>query len=314
MGTKIRGNRITAGYYCGGEKDNSIVDAQIASDADIATSKLADGAAFIQGDGSVPFTADQPMGGKKLTGLSVGTGSEDAVNKGQLDAVSSGIDIKESVAAATTANITLEDEQTIDGVSVVADERVLVKNQTDPKDNGIYVCAAGAWSRSADADEDAEVTAGMYCFVEEGSVNGGFGYVLITPDPIVIGTTELIFTKFISIWHVTAGDGLTKTGDEMSVKLDGATLTVGGDGLKVSDDTLVALADFIFNEVPTGDINGSNVTFTLANVPRVGMLMLFLKGVKLDEGAEADYTITDAVITMAVPPEIGDKLDATYLK
>ena len=103
-------------------------------------------------------------------------------------------EFKDSVDTATTANITLSGEQTIDGI-LTSGSRVLVKNQTLGATNGIYVSAAGAWARSTDADTSAEVTSGMLVFVNGvGTVNGGLIFTLVTPDPITLGTTVLTFT------------------------------------------------------------------------------------------------------------------------
>jgi len=120
-----------------------------------------------------------------------------------VDAVAAGLDLKASVRAATTGNITLSAPQTIDGVSVIAGDRVLVKNQSTPSENGIYVAAAGAWSRSTDADVSAEVTAGMFTFVSEGTANGDTGWVLITNDAITLGSTGLTFTQFTAVASYT---------------------------------------------------------------------------------------------------------------
>ena len=104
-------------------------------------------------------------------------------------------DFKASVRVATTANITLSGTQTIDGVSVIANDRVLVKNQTTGSQNGIYVCAAGAWSRATDADASSEVTAGMFVPVSEGTTNGDTCWLLTTNDTITLGTTALTFAQ-----------------------------------------------------------------------------------------------------------------------
>jgi len=114
--------------------------------------------------------------------------------------LSTAFDFKASVRAATTANITLSGAQTIDGVSVVAGNRVLVKNQSTASQNGIYVAASGAWTRATDADADAEVTAGLSVPVEEGTVSGGRVYLLTTANPITVGSTSLSFSL------VDAGD------------------------------------------------------------------------------------------------------------
>lgn len=101
-------------------------------------------------------------------------------------------DFKDSVDVATTANITLSGEQTIDGV-LTSSSRVLVKNQTTGSQNGIYTSAAGAWSRVTDADASAEVTSGMQVLVLGGTVSGSLIYALTTPDPITLDTTSLTF-------------------------------------------------------------------------------------------------------------------------
>lgn len=101
---------------------------------------------------------------------------------------------KQPVRVATTANITLAAAQTIDGVSVVAGDRVLVKNQTNAYDNGIYVCQGGSWVRAKDA-QSPDVKAGLACFISEGSVNGNTVYHLTTDDPITLGTTNLTFAQ-----------------------------------------------------------------------------------------------------------------------
>lgn len=115
---------------------------------------------------------------------------------GSIAGLSTGFDYKASVRVATTANITLSGTQTIDGVSVIAGDRVLVKNQTTGSQNGIYVCASGAWSRATDADASAEVTAGMFVPVAEGSSNADTFWLLTTNDPITLGSTSLTFTQY----------------------------------------------------------------------------------------------------------------------
>src|SRR4029079_6844472 len=110
-----------------------------------------------------------------------------------------------------TANITLSGAQTIDGVSVIAGDRVLVKDQSTGSQNGLYLAASGAWSRATDADASAEVTGGLAVWVNEGTANADTGWVLTTTDPITVGSTSLAFTQFSGLGQVTAGAGLTKT-------------------------------------------------------------------------------------------------------
>jgi len=103
------------------------------------------------------------------------------------------LDQKQSVRASTTANITLSGLQTLDGVALAAGDRVLVKNQTNAPDNGIYLAASGAWKRAGDADASAEVTPNLTVAVEEGSTQADSIWQLTTNAPIVLGTTALVF-------------------------------------------------------------------------------------------------------------------------
>jgi hypothetical protein len=146
-----------------------------------------------------------------------------------VDTVAQGLDAKASCLAATTANITLSGTQTIDGVSVVAGNRVLVKDQTAPEDNGIYLCAAGAWTRSTDAATfDSLVSA--FTFIEQGSVNADAGFVCTADAGGTIGTTAIPFSQFSGAGTFTAGTGLTLTGTVFSLTSPVAVAN-GGTGL-----------------------------------------------------------------------------------
>jgi hypothetical protein len=153
----------------------------------------------------------------------------DIANKLYVDTVAQGLDAKASCLAATTANITLSGAQTIDGVSVVAGNRVLVKDQTAPEDNGIYLCAAGAWTRSTDAATfDSLVSA--FTFIEQGSVNADAGFVCTADAGGTIGTTAIPFSQFSGAGTFTAGTGLTLTGTVFSFTSPVAVAN-GGTGL-----------------------------------------------------------------------------------
>jgi hypothetical protein len=198
--------------------------------------------------GTVAFTADVDtrlataggtmtgaiaMGTNKITGLGTPTDAADAATKAYVDSAAQGIDWKASVRAATTTNVTLasdlENGDTLDGVTLATGDRVLVKNQSTGSENGIYVVkASGAPDRSTDADTGAELTSNFAVFVEEGTANADQGYVLTNDGAITVGTTALTFTQFTGLGQVTAGDGLTKTGNTINVN--------PGTGINITSD------------------------------------------------------------------------------
>lgn len=167
----------------------------------------------------------------------------DAASKGYVDAFKQGLDFKDSVRVASTANIAIASAlingSTIDSVTVSTGDRVLLKNQTTASQNGIYVVvASGAASRSNDANSNTDVTSGMYAFVSEGTLNASTGYVLTTPDPITLGTTSLNFTQFSGTGQIIAGNGLVKSGNTIDAVGTAA-------GTAPSAGNIVVIADSI---------------------------------------------------------------------
>ena len=174
----------------------------------------------------------------------------DAANKAYVDSARSGLDVKQSVKVATTGNIALSGTQTVDGVALSVGDRILVKDQTTASENGIYVVASSFWTRATDADADAEVTSGMFTFIEQGSVNSDTGFVLTTDGTITVGSTGLNFTLFSASGTLIAGNGLSKNGDtlEVNVALTGGIeisadelqlkSSVAGDGLTYSSGVI----------------------------------------------------------------------------
>jgi hypothetical protein len=198
----------------------------------------------------------------RITNLAEPQADTDAATKGYVDSVSQGLDVKLSVRAATTGDpITLSGAQTIDGVILSAGNRVLVKDQFDPADNGIYVVAAGAWSRSADANSSTNVGPGMFTFVEEGTVNADSGWVLVSDGAVTLDTTELDFVQFSGAGQITAGDGLTKDGNRLDLVV-GTGLTVSADAVAV--DTTVVAYKKIFSDF-TATVTTGPVTQTLTH-------------------------------------------------
>jgi hypothetical protein len=183
-------------------------------------SKISDLATVVQAyrlDQFAAPTSAVSLNSQKITGLADPTDPQDAATKAYVDASRLGLDVKESVKAVTTGNITLSGEQTIDGVALVVGDRVLVKDQNTGSENGIYTVASGAWVRALDFNTSAKVTPGAFTFVEEGSANADSGWVLTTDGTITLGTTALSFAQFSGAGQITAGDGLSKSGNTLNV-------------------------------------------------------------------------------------------------
>lgn len=170
------------------------------------------------------------MGGNPIQNLGAPSNPTDAATRQYVDNVAAGLDPKPSVRVATTAGITLSGAQTIDGIAVTAGQRVLVKNQATASENGIYVVAAGAWSRSPDAAQDT-LTPGALVIVEEGGQADTI-WLLTTDGAITVGTTAITWTRFQAGVTYTFGDGLQINASTVSVKA-GAGLLVDGTSLRV---------------------------------------------------------------------------------
>jgi hypothetical protein len=178
-------------------------------------------------------TGTVAVNSSRITGLADPTDAQDAATKAYVDARSAGLDPKASVRAATTANITLSNTQTVDGVALAVGNRVLVKDQTTASQNGIYIVASGAWARSSDMDEPAEMTSGVFFFVEEGTANADAGFVITTDGgTIVVGTDAVNFTQFSGAGQIVAGDGLSKSGNTLAVNV------AASGGIELSADAL----------------------------------------------------------------------------
>jgi hypothetical protein len=174
------------------------------SSAAAFTTSLQSASFSTSGSGNITAGGDLIATGNAYASTNKKLATEEYVNS-----VQQGLDVKQSVRVATTENITLSGTQTIDGVAVVAGDRVLVKNQTNGINNGIYVVAAGAWTRSTDADVNADVTAGLFTFVSEGTQNADSGWILTSDDAIAVGTTSLTFVQFSGAGMITIDSAST---------------------------------------------------------------------------------------------------------
>jgi hypothetical protein len=244
----------------------------------------AEDADVIKKDGSVTFTAAQSMGGFKLTSLAAGTVASDAINKGQFDAALEGLKPKAAVRVATTANIDIASSpSSIDGVSLVSGDRILLKDQTLPEENGIrvFTAASAALARSTDFDSLSPIDEinGSLVAVQEGSTHAGKVFVqsgVVT----VLDTDPITFVFFNSSSTLVGGDGITVSGsnvsvdhdgqglqfvaDQLALELDGLTLSKSASGVKVADggitNTQVASGiDAI--KIGNGDVDNTELSY-----------------------------------------------------
>jgi len=210
-----------------------------------------------------------------------------AATKQYVDSVSQGLDVKQSVRLASTGtNISVTYTATggssgrgqitnvtnvLDSVNLAANDRILLKDQTTGAQNGIWVVstlgtgANGVWDRATDFDSDADVTAGAFTFVEEGTTNADSGFVLSTNSPIVIGGasgTSLTWTQFSGAGQITAGNGLTKTGNTLDVGGTANRITVAADSVDIASTYVGQASITTLGTVATGTWDATTIATT----------------------------------------------------
>lgn len=265
-GAKILDGAISSAKLASGSVDTTALGASAVTAAKIASSAVGTAAiaanavtsakvdsSIIVASGANAFSAAQSMGGFKLTNVGMPSADGDAANKAYVDSMAQGLtDFKQSVRAVSTTALagtfmsnTLvasgNGALSIDGVAMAAGNRVLLAGQSSASQNGIYTVTtagsgASAWAllRATDADSSAEVTAGMYMYVSEGSSYANSAWVLSTADVIVLNTTSLSFVQFSGAGQLTAGAGLAKSGNTLDVQVDGTTLEISSDALRIA--------------------------------------------------------------------------------
>jgi len=249
--------RVTSGTTLSDSDIPTLTASKISDfDTQVRTSRL---------DQMASPTASVSMNSQRITSLATPTSANDAATKAYVDATKQGLDIKASVRVTTQAalpavtydngtsgvgaTLTADangdiNDELIDGLSdLVVGDRILVKNQAAGLQNGIYdVTAVGDGSnpflltRTTDADTggaSGDITGGMFTFVEEGTASADSGWVLTTNGALTIGTTALTFVQFSGAGQITAGAALTKTGNTLDVAVDGSSIEVNSDALRV---------------------------------------------------------------------------------
>jgi len=274
---------------------DNLLDAQIKSNADKDTAQDLVIASMLPLAGGT-MSGNINTDGNAITGLPAPVSASDAANKGYVDANLAGLSWKNAVVAASTTNLDLDGLETLDGISCVAGDRVLVMNQTASAENGVYIVSGSAWARASDFDELTPIDEinGAAVYVEQGATYADNGYT-VTSIVAVLDTDPIVFTQFNGASAITAGTGLVKLGNtldvnlgagigelpsdeigvevystgglfntlngstestdsaaQLSVKVDGSTLTLASAGIKVADTVTNAIstnATNIGNEV-----------------------------------------------------------------
>lgn len=150
-----------------------------------------------------------------------------AATKAYVDSMAIGLQVKTAVVCATTSNITLSGLQTIDGITLATGNRVLVKNQTDGRLNGIYAASTGTWTRALDADASSELRQ-AYVWVENGDIYGDQSWICTVLATFVLGTDACTWEKFSAAGRITPGIALSKSGETLNVLYDDHTIGVNG--------------------------------------------------------------------------------------
>ena len=251
-----------------------------------------------------------------------GFSSQSLVNKAYVDSVTSGLSVKTPVKVATTGNLTATYNNgagtltgttnfalSVDGVTVSVNDRILVKDQSTAAQNGFYkVTATGSGSaafvltRTPDADAASELVAGAFAFVEEGTANADNGYVLSTDGAVTLGTTAINFEQFSGAGQISAGDGLAKTGNSLSLNVDDSSIEINADTARVK--ALGVTNAMLAGSIANAKLSNSSVTIN-SNSLALGA-SLTLDTDDIGEGSTNEYfTNTKARAALSVTSSTG---------
>ena len=247
--------------------DNITVDSNTISTTDV------NGDLVLSPNGTGTVTV--PSGYESRAGFS----NDSLVNKSYVDSVANGLDVKASCRVATTADLSATYNNgagtltansngaiSVDGVSLVLNDRVLVKDQSTAQENGIYkVTTVGSGSaafvltRTPDANDAAELTGGTFTFVEEGTANADNGYVATHNGTPTFGTTAISFDQFSGAGQISAGDGLTKTGNTIDVVGTSNRISVSANAVDISTSYVGQSSITTLGTIGTGTWNGTTI-------------------------------------------------------
>ena len=252
-----------------GSNGAAIFRAMVAADVpSLAHTKISDFDTGVQAnrlDQMAAPTGSVSLNSQTITNVADPVNAQDAATKGFVEATSQGLDVKDSCVAATTGNITistaLNNGDTIDGVTLSTNDRVLVKDQSTASQNGIYI--VGSSPARADDLAAGSDAAGMFTFVEQGTVNADNGFVCTSnKGSAVTGTNNLTFAQFSGAGQITAGDGLDKSGNTLSLDLK----SNGGLVIESTELAIDLAASSITGTLPVTKLTSLTATVSELNI------------------------------------------------